>query len=151
MPTPLRLSFLTLLPGLLAAQSPASVKEAVSSITAADVIRRIGILADDSMLGRATPSPQLDKVAAYIAAQFRRFGLKPGGDNGNYEQRYPLTSMAIVPESSYVRLTGDVRAEWRLGRDASYFRGQAPAGGGRGGGGGGESVAEMVVVSGTPA
>ena len=146
MPTPLRLSFLTLLPGLLAAQSPASVKEAVSSITAADVIRRIGILADDSMLGRATPSPQLDKVAAYIAAQFRRFGLKPGGDNGNYEQRYPLTSVAIVPESSYVRLTGDVRAEWRLGRDASYFRGQAPAGGG-----GGESVAEMVVVSGTPA
>src|SRR2546422_4836063 len=93
------------------------------------------------MLGRATPSPQLDKVAAYVAGEFQRFGLKPGGDNGSYQQRYPLTSVAIVPESSYVRLTGDVRAEWKLGRDASYYRGQARAG---------ESSAEMVVVSGTP-
>ena len=141
MAAPLRLTCLSLLPGLLAAQSPASVRQAVSSITAADVIRRIGILADDSMLGRATPSPQLDKVAAYIAGEFQRFGLKPGGDNGSYQQRYPLTSVAIVPESSYVRLTGDVRAEWKLGRDASYYRGQARAG---------ESSAEMVVVSGTP-
>src|SRR2546422_1832476 len=80
------------------------------------------------MLGRATPSPQLDKVAAYVAGEFQRFGLKPGGDNGSYQQRYPLTSVAIVPESSYVRLTGDVRAEWKLGRDASYYRGQARAG-----------------------
>jgi hypothetical protein len=128
----------------LTAQSPASVRHAVSSITAADVVRRIGILADDSMLGRATPSPQLDKVAAYIAAEFRRFGLKPGGDNGSYEQRYPLTSVTLVPESSYFRLTGAVRAEWRLGQDASLYRGQARAGGR-------ESSAEMVVVSGTPA
>jgi len=139
--TPLRLSFLSLLPGLLAAQSPASVRQAVSSITAADVVRRIGILADDSMLGRATPSPQLDKVAAYIAAEFQRLGLKPAGDNGGYQQRYPLTSVAIVPESSYVRLTGDVRADWRLGRDASYYRGQARSG---------ESSAQLVVVSGAP-
>ena len=141
MATPLRLSFLSLLPGLLAAQSPASVRQAVSSITAADVVRRIGILADDSMLGRATPSPQLDKVAAYIAAEFQRLGLKPAGDNGGYQQRYPLTSVAIVPESSYVRLTGDVRADWRLGRDASYYRGQARSG---------ESSAQLVVVSGAP-
>src|SRR5437879_8740190 len=132
---------LAVLPGPAAAQRLVPAARGAASITAADVQRRIGIIADDSMLGRATPSPQLDKVAAYIAGEFQRFGLKPGGDNGSYQQRYPLTSVAIVPESSYVRLTGDVRAEWKLGRDASYYRGQARAG---------ESSAEMVVVSGTP-
>jgi hypothetical protein len=71
-----------------AAQSSQSIARAVQSITAADVARRIGIIADDSMRGRDTPSPELEEVAAYIAGEFRRFGLKPGGDSGTFIQRY---------------------------------------------------------------
>jgi len=62
-----RVLSLLLLPGVLAAQSPASVQRAVRSITPDDIKRRIGIIADDSMRGRDTPSPELEKVAAYIA------------------------------------------------------------------------------------
>lgn len=58
-----RLTLLTFLPGLLAAQTPASIEQAVHSIRATDVQRRLGIIADDSMLGRATPSLQLELVA----------------------------------------------------------------------------------------
>src|SRR5947207_4830648 len=96
----LRLLALTLLPGLLAAQSPASVRRAVQSITPDDIKRRIGIIADDSMRGRDTPSPELEKVAAYIAGEFRRFGLKPGGDSGAFLQRYSLDRVQFVAESS---------------------------------------------------
>src|SRR5213594_3806782 len=86
----LRVLSLLLLPGVLAAQSPASVQRAVQSITPDDIRRRIGILADDSMRGRDTPSPELEKVASYVAGEFRRFGLKPGGDDGTYFQRYGI-------------------------------------------------------------
>ncbi|MGH7537076.1 MAG: M20/M25/M40 family metallo-hydrolase, partial [Gemmatimonadales bacterium] len=75
-------------PGLLLAQSPASIQNAVNSITPEDIRRRVGLLADDSMLGRATPSPQLEQAARYIAGEFRRLGLKPGGDSGSYLQRF---------------------------------------------------------------
>lgn len=69
--------------------SPAA-RRALETITAADVKRRIGIIADDSMGGRDTPSRGLDATARYIASQFRQFGLTPAGDTGGFIQRYPL-------------------------------------------------------------
>jgi peptidase M28-like protein len=123
-----RLLLGTCLPAVLAAQSPASIQQAVASVTPQDVVRRIGILADDSMLGRATPSPQLEQVARYVAAEFQRFGLKPGGDNGTYLQRYPIERVGIVAESSVVTLQGGVTAEWRFGGDVVKVQGEAPAG-----------------------
>ena len=63
---------------------------AAESITAADMVARIGALAHDSMGGRDTPSPGLEKAAAYLAGEFRALGLEPGGEGGTYLQRYPL-------------------------------------------------------------
>ena len=68
-----------LLPAAAVAQTTATVQRAVRTITPADVVHRIGVIADDSMLGRATPSPQLEQAARYIAGEFKRFGLKPLG------------------------------------------------------------------------
>src|SRR2546430_10536348 len=93
----LRLLALTLLPGLLAAQSPASVRRAVQSITPADIGRRIGIIADDSMRGRDTPSPELEKVAAYIAGEYRRFGLQSPGVIRGLHQTFAADS---IPQCS---------------------------------------------------
>ena len=72
---------------------------AAASITAPDVARRVGILADDSMMGRDTPSRGLELTAKYVADEFRRFGLKPGGDNGTWFQRYPITRRRLQPRS----------------------------------------------------
>ena len=68
---------------------PADAAAAVAGITEADVLARIGLLAADSMRGRATPSPELEQVAVWIAAEMRRFGLEPAFDT-SYIQRYPL-------------------------------------------------------------
>ncbi len=89
-----------LVPVGLAAQGSDGVNRAVSSITAEDVRHRIGVIADDSMMGRDTPSPGLDMTARYIAEEFRRLGLAPGGDDGDYIQRYPvneiLTTLSVT-------------------------------------------------------
>ena len=82
----LRLS--TLIVAALCTASPLSAQAArpaspagaaAETITAADVARRIGVLADDSMLGRDTPSRGLETAARYVADQFRLAGLTPGG------------------------------------------------------------------------
>ena len=91
----------------LAAQdgvSPAA-RAAMASITEADVARRVGIIAHDSMGGRNTPSRGLDLTAAWIASEFRRFGLKPGGDSGSFLQRYPLSRRVLDGEASSLVVT----------------------------------------------
>src|SRR2546425_431051 len=114
-------------PGALAAQAPASVQRAVNSVTPQDVVRRIGIIADDSMLGRATPSPQLEQVAQYIAAEFQRFGLRPGGERGTYFQRYPVERAVLATDSSAVWSTGSLALRWAYGTDLVEVDGRTPA------------------------
>src|SRR5882762_9977816 len=122
------LLLLAVLPELGTAQRQQPAARGAASITIADVQRRIGIIADDSMLGRATPSPQLDAVAAYVAGEFKRFGLKPGGDSGTYFQHYPLEIRRVEPESTTIRITGRAPAIWRAGQ-AVVIAGSAQAGG----------------------
>jgi len=50
--------------------------------------QQINYLASDSMMGRNTPSRQLDSAAAYIAANFRAWGIQPW--NGSYFQEFPI-------------------------------------------------------------
>jgi Zn-dependent M28 family amino/carboxypeptidase len=52
--------------------------------------RHVRALADDSMRGRATLSPEIEKAAAYVAAAFARAGLEPAGEAGAYIQRYTV-------------------------------------------------------------
>lgn len=137
-----KLPWLLLVPGLLTAQTPASIQRAVHSITAADVLHRIGVLSDDSMLGRATPSPQLEEAARYVAAQFQKFGLKPGGENGTYFQRYPIIRSAIDTARSTLTISGGpAPATLRLGAQVNVLRfGPVPT----------NEVSGPVVLGGTP-
>jgi hypothetical protein len=73
-------------------EEPPSPELTAASITATEIQERIGILAHDSMGGRDTPSPGLEMAAAWAAREFAGMGLEPGGDGGDYIQRYELTS-----------------------------------------------------------
>src|SRR3989441_3663460 len=106
---------LAVLSGTAAAQRQGPTARGAASIVATDVQRRMGIIADDSMLGRATPSPQLDAVAAYVAGEFQRFGLKPGGDSGTYFQHYPLEVRRFDPQNPTLRITRPPPRLWRPG------------------------------------
>ena len=99
----------------LLAQSETSVQQAVSSITPADVATRIGVIAADSMRGRNTPSPELDKTAQYIAGEFQRFGLRPGGDDGTFLQRYRIRQVALNVDASSVQVADGPK--WSAGKE----------------------------------
>src|SRR5262245_63163474 len=80
-------------------------QRAASSISEADVRRRIFLIADDSMGGRDTPSRGLNKTASYIAGEFRRLGLRPGGDSGSFLMHYPIEQRRVLAEQSAVRIS----------------------------------------------
>ena len=61
-------------------------QRAVMSHISADSLREnLSYLASDQLEGRATPSRGLDLAAEYIAAQFKRAGIEPAGDDGYFQ------------------------------------------------------------------
>ena len=72
----------------LAAQQPSPTpgQQAVLDHISADSLRgHLSFIASDALEGRATPSRGLDLAAEYIAAQYRRAGLEPAGDDGYFQ------------------------------------------------------------------
>ncbi len=113
----------------LAAQTTSPLARAVASITPADVARRIGIIADDSMMGRDTPSRGLELTAKYVADQFKSFGLTPGGDSGSWFQRYPITRRRLdLAGSRVIFEAGAAVDSASLTRAARLVSGPAPEG-----------------------
>ncbi len=85
------LASLLLVAALAVAQDAADPKpgtltadEAEKTLTAAEVKKHIGFFASDELGGRDTPSEGLTKAAEYIAAEFKRLGLKGVGDDGGH-------------------------------------------------------------------
>ena len=61
-----------------------------SPFSAAKLRRHVETLAHDSMQGRATPSPSLERAVDYVAAQFAVMGLAPRVETATFRMRYPI-------------------------------------------------------------
>jgi len=59
--------------------------EGLEWISGEELYHHLAVLAHDSMRGRDTPSPELQKAAAYIASEFRRSGLLPPRDSSYFQ------------------------------------------------------------------
>jgi hypothetical protein len=81
-----------------AGNNPAPPREALEAIRASDIRQHINYLASDSLKGRNTPSPELDRAAEYIAAEFKRLKLKPM--NGSYFNDFNLSIVRLGKENS---------------------------------------------------
>ncbi len=113
----------------LTLEQDVAVRGAVQTITEADVRTRVNLIADDSMGGRDTPSPGLDKTADYIASEFARMGLEALGDNGKWYQRYDIRMSVIDPAGSSITFSQgeDGSARLELSQDVSRFSRGSPA------------------------
>jgi len=69
-------------------------------ITAGDLMTRLYIFADDSMMGRQVGTIYNNKGTDYIAAEVKKLGLKPGGENGGYFQTLPYVLRALDTSST---------------------------------------------------
>ena len=74
-------------------------------ITANSLKADVSFLASDALQGRGTPSPGLDIAGEFVAAQFRRAGLEPAGDDG-YFQTAPYVT--ITPNLDGLQLTFEI-------------------------------------------
>ncbi|MBK7680038.1 MAG: M28 family peptidase [Chitinophagaceae bacterium] len=92
------LSLLLSIPLFSLAQKQKKDKSAVTAaatITVEDMKRHLYTIAGKEMEGRDTPSPGLEKAAAYIENHFKSLGLVPG-NNGSYRQTYPLYKDSVL-------------------------------------------------------
>src|SRR5262249_14851691 len=67
-----------------------------------DLRTRLYQIADDSMQGRRIGELGNFKTTTYIASEFQRLGLKPGGDNGTWFQNLPYGTLTV--DSTVARL-----------------------------------------------
>lgn len=86
-----RTCLLLCLPGALAPLGAQAGRAKTSpAITVADLRSRLFLIADDSMMGRETGSKGDFQAADYVAAEFKRLGLRPAGENGGWFQAVPF-------------------------------------------------------------
>jgi hypothetical protein len=78
---------------------PRNVRAALDHISADSLRGHLSFIASDALEGRNTPSPGLDIAAEYIAAQFRRAGLEPAGDDGYFQSA--KFALADTPMDSF--------------------------------------------------
>ncbi|HEX7981339.1 MAG TPA: M28 family peptidase [Gemmatimonadaceae bacterium] len=71
-----------------------------SAIDARDLMSRLYVFADDSMMGREAGTVGALKGTAYIAAEVKRLGLKPAGDSGSYFQNVPFIARTLDPQTA---------------------------------------------------
>src|SRR2546421_674671 len=83
---------LVVLAGLAGAAGPAeegaALKEALDSITAAELKVHVDVLADDTFEGREAGSRGGRAAGNYLAKALDKHGIKPAGDGGGYFQQF---------------------------------------------------------------
>ena len=115
------------LPAALVAQQKQNplkypAKPTVAAITPADLMSRLYVFADDSMMGRNAGTVYHDKGVEYIGREVARLKLKPGGDNGTFFQRIPLMMRGLAQGTKFTVDGHDyVPGADILPRDASVF------------------------------
>lgn len=68
------------------------------------LLRHARYLASDELMGRGVDHPTIDLARDYIAAEFKRHGLSPGGDNGSFFQSLEVLVGANVKQPSSARI-----------------------------------------------
>jgi hypothetical protein len=104
------LAALALIPVLSQAQTsapatpPLPLKHRAQPTTAAidarDLMSRLYVFADDSMMGREAGTIGALKGTAYIAAEVKRLGLRPAGDSGSYFQNVPFIARTLDAQTA---------------------------------------------------
>jgi Peptidase family M28 len=101
---------LAIIPALSQAQSSASAtpplplkhkaQPTTAAIDARDLMTRLYVFADDSMMGREAGTVGALKGTAYIAAEVKRLGLRPAGDSGSYFQTVPFIARTLDAQTA---------------------------------------------------
>ncbi len=114
---------------LCAAMLQAPAVLAQPAVASQAVAAHAEFLASDLLEGRATGSRGYELAAAYVAAQFRQYGLSPLNGASNYLQPVPLIEATVVLPGSAMSLKRDNTITFEFGKDylptANFFNANA--------------------------
>jgi aminopeptidase YwaD len=110
----LRLSAAALLVNLALARAAFPETDTAAGRVGADVAR----LASDEWQGRRAGTEGADRAADWLAGEFRRIGLQPGGDRDTYFQKFTFIDGVILGSGNRLSTAGDpARKDWKAGTD----------------------------------
>ncbi len=96
----------------------AQEKVTSSEITAKDIMAHIMILASDEFGGRKAGTPEGQKAAAYIAANFESFGLEPIGEFNSHFQPFEFSNgVKSGPDNKLTIRSGKYRISYSFESD----------------------------------
>lgn len=78
-----------------------------AEIRAEDFHQRIRILSDDAFEGRGPGSEVGEKTADWLAAEFQRIGVLPGGDDEGWFQSVEMVEQTLDETASALTISGD--------------------------------------------
>lgn len=79
-------------------------RKLAENITAEQLKDYLTFVSSDAMGGRDTPSAGQDITAQFLALNLKRWGFKPGGDNGTFFQKIWVNQDVIVPDKTALRV-----------------------------------------------
>lgn len=89
----------------------------LNSITEEDIFKHLDYLSSNEMLGRDTPSDQLDICALYIAKQFKKCGLTPPADTGSYLQYFYVLKNRLAGPNLFNLSVNNKSTSYKLKKD----------------------------------
>ena len=84
-----------------------------------ELLRHVKFLASAELTGRGVDTPGIKLAGDYIAADFAKSGLQPGGDNGSFRQPFDVAVGVTVVEPSSLTL-GNSTAATKRAMDSAW-------------------------------
>ncbi len=111
--------------GTLVDLDGADVRTALASIEPGMIEHHIGVLAHDSLEGRAPGTRGFAGAARYAEEALRDLGLQPAGEDGTYRQAVPLRRSTVVESESTLSVWTPVGTT-ELTYDLDFYLGADP-------------------------
>ena len=93
------------------ALAPGAEPEKAPAISADRIKADVTYLASDRLEGRGPGTRGEELTTEYLAAEFKKAGLKPLGERGTYFQRVPLLRVVTSPKATLRAVKGDTKLD----------------------------------------
>ncbi len=104
-----------------AGAAPAPRKAAVRpTADGAKAFAHVAYLASNDMNGRKAGTPEYRRAAEYVAAEMKKAGLEPGGDNGGWFQEVPFKTWSNFDPPTRLEIVAPARRAYYAGRSRDF-------------------------------
>jgi Zn-dependent M28 family amino/carboxypeptidase len=108
-----------LLAGVLFNLSASSRATDPPAISVERIKADVAYLASDRLEGRGPGTSGEELATDFLASEFKKAGLTPGGERGTYFQRVPLVRVFTSPKSTLRAIKGDATLDLQCGEEFS--------------------------------